>query len=59
MPKPLTVWITTKSGKFLKDLGVPDHLYVSQQAVEPGMGQRTGSQLGKEYNKAVYHQLLI
>ena len=26
MPKPLTVWITTNCGKFLKDLGTPDHL---------------------------------
>ena len=25
-PKPLTVWITTNCGKFLKDLGTPDHL---------------------------------
>ena len=26
MPKPLTVWITTNCGKFLKELGIPDHL---------------------------------
>ena len=26
MPKPLTVWITTNYGKFLKRLGIPDHL---------------------------------
>ena len=25
MPKPLTVWITTNSGKFL-EMGIPDHL---------------------------------
>ena len=25
MPKPLTVWITTKCGKFL-EMGIPDHL---------------------------------
>ena len=25
MPKPLTVWITTNCGKFLK-MGIPDHL---------------------------------
>ena len=24
--KPLTVWITTKCGKFIKELGIPDHL---------------------------------
>ena len=26
MPKPLTVWITTNCGKFLKEMGIPDHL---------------------------------
>ena len=26
MPKPLTVWITTSSGKFFKEMGIPDHL---------------------------------
>ena len=26
MPKPLTVWITTKLWKILKELGIPDHL---------------------------------
>ena len=25
-PKPLTVWITTNCGKFLKEMGIPDHL---------------------------------
>ena len=25
-PKPLTVWITTNYGKFLKEIGIPDHL---------------------------------
>ena len=25
-PKPLTVWITTTCGKFLKEMGIPDHL---------------------------------
>ena len=25
-PKPLTVWTTTNSGKFLKEMGIPDHL---------------------------------
>ena len=61
MPKPLTVWITTNCGKFLKRW-VPDHLtcllrnlYVGQEATELDMGQQTGSKLGKEYVKAVYH----
>ena len=25
-PKPLTVWITANCGKFLKQMGMPDHL---------------------------------
>jgi len=57
--KPLTVWITTKCGKFL-DMGVPNHLtcllrnlYAGQEAIEPDMEQRTGSKLGTEYKKAV------
>ena len=39
MPKPLTVWITIKSGKFL-EIGIPDHptcllrnLYAGQEAI--------------------------
>ena len=26
MPKPLSVWTTTNCGKFLKEMGLPDHL---------------------------------
>ena len=26
IPEPLTVWITTTCGKFLKEMGIPDHL---------------------------------
>ena len=26
IPKPLTVWITTNCGKFLKEMGIPVHL---------------------------------
>ena len=26
MPKPLTVWITINCGKFLQEMGIPDHL---------------------------------
>ena len=26
MPKPLTVWITKKLWKILKEMGIPDHL---------------------------------
>jgi len=46
MPKPLTVWITINCGKFLKEMGVPDHLtcllrnlYAGQEAtVRTGHG---------------------
>ena len=60
-PKPLTVRITT-IGKILQENGIPDYLtcllrnlYAGQGAtLEPGMEQRTGSKLGKEYVKALY-----
>ena len=60
--KALTVWITINCGKFLKEIGIPDHLtcllrnqYASQEAtLEPDMEQQTNSKLGKEYDKAVY-----
>ena len=58
MPKPLTVWIATNSGKFL-EMGIPDHLtwfprnlYSGQEVTEPDMEQRTGSKLRKECIKA-------
>ena len=61
MPNPLTVWITTKLWKVLKEMGIPDHLtcrrgnlYAGQEATELDMEQQTGSKLGKEYVKAVY-----
>ena len=54
-------WITTNCGKFLKEMGIPDHLtcllrnlYAGQEATEPDMEQKTGSRLGKEYVKTVY-----
>ena len=51
MPKPLTVWITKKLWKILKEMGLPDHLicimknlYAGQEAtVELDMKQQTGS----------------
>ena len=60
--KPLTVCITTNLWKILKEMGIPDHItgllrnlmQVKKQQLEPGMKQRTGSKLGKEYNKAGY-----
>ena len=54
MPKPLTVWITTNSGKFL-EMGTPDHLtcllrnlYAGQEAaVRTGHGTTDWFQIGK------------
>ena len=55
MPKPLTVWITTNCGKFLKEMGKPDHvtyllrhLYAGQEAtVRTGHGTTDWFQIGK------------
>ena len=51
----------SKQWKFL-EMGIPDHLtyllrnlYACQEEqLEPAMEQRTGSRLGKEYDKALY-----
>ena len=61
MPKPLTAWIT-KTGKFLKRWEYQTILpaswetcmQVKKQQSEPDMEPQTGSQLEKEYIKAVY-----
>ena len=60
--KPLTVWIIANCGKFLK--GWECHtispgswetcMWVERQQLEPNMEQWTGSELRKEYVKAVY-----
>ena len=63
--KPLTVWITTNCGKFLKEMGITDHLTCllrklyegKKQQLELDMKQQTGFNLGKEYLKAVYCHL--
>ena len=63
--KPLTVWITTKYGKFLKRQKYQTTLpaswetcmQVKKQQLEPDMEQQTGSKLGKKYIKAVYCHL--
>ena len=55
MPKPLTVWATTNCGKFLKEMGIPDHLtcllrklYAGQEAtVRTGHGTTDWFQIGK------------
>ena len=62
MPKPLTVWITTNHGKFLKrwdyQITWPASweicMQVRKQQLELDMEQQTGSKSGKEYIKAVY-----
>ena len=54
MPKPLTVWITT-NWKFLREMGIPDHLTcllrnlsAGQEAtVRTGHGTRDSFQMGK------------
>ena len=55
--KPLTVWLTTNCGKFLKKWKYQTTLPVfclKKQQLELDMEQPTGSKLGKEYIKAVY-----
>ena len=55
MPKPLTVWITINCGKFLQEMGIPDHLtcllrnlYAGQEAtVRTGHGPTDWFQIGK------------
>ena len=60
--KPLTVWITTKCGKFLKrwkhQTTLPASwetcMQVKKQQLKTDMEKLTGSKLGKKYIKAVY-----
>ena len=62
MPKPLTVWVTTNSGKFWKrweyqttwPASWETCMQVRKQQFELDMEQQTGSKQGKEYVKAVY-----
>ena len=61
MPKPLTVWLTKKLWKILKEMGIPDpltcllrNLYAGQEAtVRTGHGTTDWFQIGKGV-KAVY-----
>ena len=63
MLKPLTVWITTNCGKFFKRWEYQTTwpasweicMQVKKQQLKPDMEQLTGSKLGKEYIKSVYH----
>ena len=65
--KPLTLWITANCGKFLREMGTPDHWHASweicmpvkKQQLEKDMEQLTGSKLGKDYVKVVYCQLCL
>ena len=60
--KPLTVWITTNCGKFLKrweyqttlPASCETCMQVKKQQLEQDVEQQIGSKLGKEYLKAVY-----
>ena len=60
MLKPLTVWLTTNCGKFLKEMGIPDHLtcllrnlYAGQEAtVRTGHGTTDWFQIGKGVHQA-------
>ena len=62
MPKPLTVWITTKCGKFWKRREYQTTwpgsweicMQVRKQQLELDMEQQTGSKSIKKYTKAVY-----
>ena len=64
-PKPLTVWITQTVENSSRDgnsrlpylppvLPYLTCMQVKKQQLEPDMEQRTGSKLGKEYDKAVF-----
>ena len=63
MLKPLTVWITTNCGKFLKrgeyQTTLPASwqicMQVKKQQLELDMEQQTGSKSGREYVKAIYY----
>ena len=60
--KPLTTWIATNCGKFLKrweyqttlSASCETCMQVKEQQLEPDMEQRTSSKWEKEYVKAVY-----
>ena len=60
MLKPLTMQIITNSGKFLKTwenqftLSVSGEICLQVKKQQLDMEQQTGSELGKEYIKAVY-----
>ena len=61
-PKPLTLWTTTNSGKFLKKWEYKTTwpaaweicMQVKKKQLELDVEQQTGSKSGKGYTKAVY-----
>ena len=67
LTKPLTAWITTNYGKFWKRWEFQTTLpaswgicmQVKKKQLEIDMEQRTGSKLGKEYNKAIVFNFLF
>ena len=67
MPKPLTVWITTNCGKFLKNWEYQTTwpawweicMHVRKKQLEVNMEQQTGSKSGKEYVRLYIVTLLI
>ena len=60
MPKPLTVWITRNSGKFLQEMGRPHHLTCllrnlyagEEETVRTGHGTTDWFQIGKGVDQA-------
>ena len=62
MPKPLTVWIKTNCGKFLKrweyqtslSASWETYMQVKKKQLELDVEQQTGSKLGNEYVKSVF-----
>ena len=60
--KPLTVWITTNCGKFIKrgdyqatcPVSWETCMQAKKQQLGPDMEQVTSLKFGKEYNKAIY-----
>ena len=67
MPKPLTVWVITNCGKFLKRWEIPDHftcllrnLYAGQEAtVRTGHGTTDWFQIGKEVHQGCILSLCL
>ena len=66
-PKPLTVWIITNCGKFLKRLGILDHLtcrprnlYAGQEAtVKTRHGRMDWFKIGKEVHRGCILSLCL